>query len=101
MLHRNDKTTRDNLARSESATVGTLPADWPDSLPPAIARLIADAPDSFGDLRHGLTALAMRQVADAGEPVNIVSVERWLANKHADFAMPRGFLRERDPSCAN
>ena len=39
-------------------------------LPPNLSRLIEAAPESFDDLRNAETAVALRAMREAGEPVN-------------------------------
>jgi archaellum biogenesis ATPase FlaH len=54
---------------AERAVVATLIETANGELPPTLARLLAHAPDSFDDLRHGAIAATVRQFRAEGRPV--------------------------------
>lgn len=70
---------------NESCIVASLIEDFPDNLPPNIARLIRNAPESFDDQRAGIIAVAIKNLQQRSEAVNIVSVRN---------ALPAGFDKD-------
>jgi len=71
-----EKTAQETGHAIEAGVVGSLLADWPDVLPPNLARLLHDAPESCTDARNGAVLETMRQCAADGEEVNVVTVGR-------------------------
>src|SRR5689334_13544970 len=72
LLTRADKSS--SLPALESAILGSLIEVNGAALPPNISRLLANAPESFDDLRHGEIAVAIRNLKREGKPVHSITV---------------------------
>ncbi|MEI7733114.1 MAG: hypothetical protein WCO56_26315, partial [Verrucomicrobiota bacterium] len=81
-----------DLQSKEAAVIGHLVHDFSEPLPPALARLLEHAPESFLDKRHGQTALAIRNLADDGHTVNTLSVQKKLEALEELFPDAKAFL---------
>lgn len=62
----------------EASILGSILENPDGELPPAISRLIENAPESFDDQRHGAVAAAMRQLRRNGEPLSTVGLNARL-----------------------
>lgn len=67
---------QEHAEQREAVVTGTLINDFPEKLPPHLARLVNDAPESCDDLRHGLILAAVRGCMADGEGVNVVTIGR-------------------------
>jgi hypothetical protein len=78
MTARNSTLPRPDLGPAEAGVVGSLLTVGTDPLPTTLARLVAHAPESFDDMRHGLVAVAVRQLLANGQPVDTIAIHREL-----------------------
>lgn len=75
-----------DLARQEASILGTLLEQFPDPVPPVIAKLLRHAPESFDDLRNGIIAKTIFDLSAGGKAIHPAAVLEAMKGADVQFA---------------